>query len=148
MNLIRRGRPRRRSTSEERILVKEAEQFLSGDYACSLLLMGAPVPAWAWLDLLVHTSEDRLEARMAELLTLRRADPVCMLWQGAVALLIQELRDVSEQSGCRVGDLQEALVDELEARSGNAAAVLELGPSRFILEVRSVLERCQDGTDR
>lgn len=148
MGLIRRGRARWPPTGEEHILADEAERFLSGGLAGDLLALGAPVPAWAWLGFLAHTPEDELEVRAGEVLALGRADTVSLLWQGAVALLVEEIVHTSERSGCTVGDLQEALVVELGAGTGTAAAVLELGPSRFIDEVCSVLVRCRDGRDR
>ncbi len=76
------------------------------------------------------------------------ADTVSLLWQGAVALLVQEIVQTSAQVGCTVGDVQEALVVELETGTGTAAAALDAGPGRFIQEVCSVLVRCRDGGER
>jgi len=148
MSSMRRGRPRWRSTVEERILIEEVEHFLSGGLAADLLAIGVPVPAWAWLGFLAHTPEDELEVRAEAVFTMGPADAASLLWQGAVALLVQEIVDTSKQSGCTVGDLQRALMVELEARPGRGALTVDPGTGRFIQEVCSVLVHCRDGGDR
>jgi len=145
MSPIRRGRSRWRPSSVGELLVDEAEQFLSGDYVRNLLALSLPVPAWAWLGFLAHSPEDELEARAHELLAMGRVDRDLLLWQGAVALLVEEIVHTSQQVGCTVGDVQEALVVELEARAGSVASMMGQEPSRFIQEVCSVLVRCRDG---
>ena len=147
MSPIRGRWSRWRPTAVGQLLVDETEQFLSGGYAGNLLAFGAPVPAWAWLGLLAHTPEDELEARAEAVLDMGRTDTASLLWQGAVALLVQEIVHTSKQIGCTVGDLQEALVVELEARTGSVASTMDLEPSRFIQDVCSVLARCRGGGD-
>jgi hypothetical protein len=60
--------------------------------------------------------------------------------------LVQEIVHTSKQIGCTVGDLQEALVVELEARTGSVASTMDLEPSRFIQDVCSAA-RCRGGGD-
>jgi hypothetical protein len=108
MSPIRGRWSRWRPTAVGQLLVDETEQFLSGGYAGNLLAIGAPVPAWAWLGLLAHTPEDELEARAEAVLDMGRNDTASVLWQGAVALLVEEIVHTSKQIGCTVGDLQEA----------------------------------------
>ena len=148
MGLIRRVRFGRRPTDEERILVIETEQFLSGGLAADLLARGAPVPAWAWLGFLAHTPEDELEFRADELLGAGPPLAISFAWQGAVSLLVQEIVATAEPSGRTVGDLQEALVVELEARSHPAGGAVDRGPEGLIQDVCSVLVRCRDGRER
>lgn len=147
MSPIRRERSRWRPTPDGKILAEEAEQFLNGELAGELLVVGAPVPAWAWLAFLAHTRESELELRLDELVHLGRFDTNSLLWQGAVALLVQEMVHTAERSGCTIGDLQETLVAVLEAESGRAAAIEHLGPHGFVQMVCSVLVRCRHGAD-
>lgn len=145
---LKRWRPvRRRSTTEERRFVEEAELFLRGEYAEHLLDEGCTVPEWAWLSLLTHTPGDILAERVAGLLTSGKSDGVAVLWQAAVSLLAQEMVNTAERRDCSIASLQRALTVELETGGGPSPTVAIMGPVRFIQDVRSVLACCRGNCD-
>jgi len=63
-----------------------------------------------------------------EVLAMGRADPVSLLSHGAVMLLVQEMVTTSKLSGCTIGDVQEALVVELETGRRRLHVWPEQGP--------------------
>jgi hypothetical protein len=91
-------------------LVDECEAFLSGHLAERLSTDG-PLPAWVWINLLAHASEEELRAECKR--TPRG------LWEAHRARLAGEVLDLAATSGS-LGDLQrQALIPlELDLASG------------------------------
>jgi hypothetical protein len=78
-----------RSRAWERALVAECEAFFSGRSAQYLDNQNRPVPAWAWLNLLAHGSEEDIAAVAAGESEPPRSTSATSVWRQALAFLAQ-----------------------------------------------------------
>ncbi len=125
-------------TVQARRLVHECESLLVGYYARELQARRVPVPPWAWVSALAHSSEDQL-VELARTDAGKRGPPdPAGRWETAVAFLAAELLSTADRCGCPVGDLQRQVVLPFEL--GTATSVtgaLSINVAEF---VRAVLE--------
>jgi hypothetical protein len=113
-----------------RELVEECEAFLEGRLVERLVDIGAPVPAWAWTNLLAHGTPEQLADP-----PIHGRRPGCALWawsQGR-ALLAAEVLDRAAASGTLRTLQREVLVPlELELMSDASIAIGAVRPNRWV----------------
>jgi len=109
------------------ILIRECEDFLSGNLARDLISAGGTVPDWAWLNLLAHASEAELRIFAQEeysegLLSIYDA------WRYAEYGTACAVLAASEACGCSVEEIQRCVLIPLELE---LATVNEISPDKF-----------------
>jgi len=128
-------------------LVRECECFLTGRYASVMHSQGLPVPDWAWVSVLTHAPAEQLVTYAARAHKKRTRTRMPLQWQGAVALLAQELLITAEITGCSVEDLQRSILLGMELQySRPARGVTATDPSRMFKEVQRAFGRFRDGS--
>jgi len=135
--------------SQGRRLVAECESFLVGEFPSVLEDEGLPVPEWAWLSMLAHAPADRLVRPMDGETRGRFRGHLNVVWLRAVALLAQELVMVADRTGCTVEELQHDVLLDVELRwERPLPGTPEMGPSRFVEEVRNAIHRFRGSSRR
>jgi len=114
-------------------LVADCEAFLLGRYAEELSARGAPVPVWAWTNLLAHGSEEDLAASAASLGS-AGASP----WRAARARLAGELLSATGPD-CALTELQGAVLAPLELSLAAREAVERWDRRTWLSTVRAAL---------
>ena len=96
-------------------LAFECELVLSGRYAPLLLAEGGIVPAWAWVGVLAHASEDDLQA-WASAVAADEDDELSGTaeWVEAVAFLAREIRAHIRSTSVTLDQLQRTKLVPLE----------------------------------
>jgi len=135
--------------SQGRQLVVECGSFLVGELPSVLEDEGLPVPEWAWLSMLAHAPADRLVRPMDGGNRGRVRGHLNVVWLRAVALLAQELFMVADRMGCTVEELQHDVLLDVELNwERPLPGTPEMGPSRFVEEVRNALHRFRGSSRR
>jgi hypothetical protein len=88
-------------------MVQECEAFLAGAYAELMLDRDAPVPVWAWMNLLAHGTEDQLRACAHTAPSLHR-------WRQARAYLAGELVNLVDRGALCLPEFQSQVLIPLE----------------------------------
>lgn len=96
------------------VLGDECEAFLAGSYAARAGEWGWPIPAWAWVNLLAHSSESELR-RIADAGPPSSTDPAARRWWLAVSRLAGRVLQEVERSGLRLQFVQDVLLGTLES---------------------------------
>jgi hypothetical protein len=124
-------RPERRALAAE--LVADCEAFLLGRYAERLSELGAPVPVWAWTNLLAHGSEDDLRAAAASLGAAGSG-----AWHSARARIAEELL-AATGPGISIAGLQAAVLAPLEVSLAAREEVDRWDRRTWLATVRAAL---------
>lgn len=124
-------RPDRKALAAE--LIADCEAFLLGSFAERLSERGAPVPVWAWTNLLAHGSEDDLRVAAASLGAAGSG-----AWHSARARIAEELLETTG-SGLSVADLQAAVLAPLELSLAGREEVERWDRRTWLATVRAAL---------
>lgn len=117
------------ASPEAILLVAECEAVLQGRYAEWLQRVGGDVPPWAWLNLLVHGSEEDLR-QIAQSV----AEP--NVWHQARRYLACELLDATEAPGSvRLEELQRQLLLPIELEAMRAGWTASWTPRGVVIGV-------------
>jgi len=126
-----------RSRIWERELVVDCEAFFSGHYAQYLANENRPVPVWARLNVLAHSSEDEITALAVG--EPRGTFPCSLVWEQALAFLAQEVMSETTRRGCPLADLQRSTLVPLELEFARLRAQSFVEPAKFVASVLSAL---------
>lgn len=130
-----RWRRRRHEAADAEELAAECEAFLAGRYAERVEDLPAPVPVWAWTNLLAHGSAEDLRAATV---TPRRAAAGVRSWHSARAYLAVEVIEAAERYGS-LSELQESVLVPLELSLAGRAHVDHWSCNRWVRTVRAAL---------
>lgn len=118
----------------EEAFVVECERFLEGRFAEHLATSGGPVPAWAWLNLLAHGSEERLR-----IMSCIRIDPTTgPSWGRALARLADEVLAEADRERSLL-TVQLSVLVPLELYLVARPEMAALGPDELVARVRAAL---------
>lgn len=95
-------------------IADECEAFLAGRYAESSLDWSWPVPAWAWVNLLAHSSAEDLRAMAAGRPPARISLPTRRWWE-VVSDLAGRVLDEARRTAVAVPELQARALCALES---------------------------------
>ena len=112
-------------------LAGECEAFLAGAYADHLVDQVQVVPAWAWLNLLAHGTEDQVR----EAATTFGARG----WPGARRCLAGELIDIVDSGLAPLDLLQRACLVPLELELAARPSAMRWSPAQLVAAVLDVL---------
>jgi hypothetical protein len=117
-------------------LIGEAEAVLAGRYAEHLESGQRPVPAWAWVNLLAHGTEEGLREARARL-----GEPgASQRWRDARGYLAGEILGVVEVGGIPLDELQREVLVPFELRLAGRDRSRPLTPSDVVNAVTAILE--------
>lgn len=88
-------------------MVEECEAFFAGTFVELCEERATPVPAWAWMNLLAHGTEDQLSVGITQ-------HPSAGRWRHARAFLAGELLDVTDGGRPRLPEFQHDVLVPLE----------------------------------
>jgi hypothetical protein len=129
-----------RSRTWERVLVAECEAFLSGHSAQYFDQHNRPVPAWAWLNLLAHGTDDEIAALASGgPQPALPASETTAVWFQAVSLLGQELMIQATRRGRSLAELQRWTLVPLELELAGPRAPSSVKPAALVTSVLSAL---------
>jgi hypothetical protein len=97
----------RRDDPEAAELVEDCEAFLDGLYAELCESRGAPVPVWAWMNLLAHGTEEQLRTCVIP-------HPSGSAWHQARRFLACELLDATTGGRTSLAELQRDVLVPIE----------------------------------
>lgn len=121
------------SGDDAAVLVAECEQMLAGHTAGVLARDGAPVPTWAWINLLAHGSELEIRA-------IARTRPAGDGWLEAQGYLASEMMALVEAGCTTLAELQRDVVLPIELEAMGSGDAGEPSPPQLILRVLSGLD--------
>jgi hypothetical protein len=116
-------------------LAAECEAFLSGGYTEYLEDRGAPIPAWAWTNLLAHATEQEIRGKLSASGPRARA---AARWRHACAYVAGEAIDLAEQRGS-LSELQATVLMPLELELIARREAASWGPGRWVAAVMAAL---------
>ena len=128
---------------EGRQLVHECEAFLTGRFAWVLEGEQRAIPAWAWCNVLAHSSEEQLAAVAAG--GLLGAFTGAGAWERGVCFLARELLAQAAERDCRPGEVQRESLVPLELEMTRDLGLVETGPGLFVMRVVAALGRRHAG---
>ena len=128
-----------------RELVDGCEAFLTGQYVVHRRVNRAPVPVWAWTNLLAHATE--VELRSAHRVRGGRADRGHgRSWAVAQRVAIDEVLLAAERGGGLTA-VQQATLIPLEQRLVSLYGVATWSPNRWLVEIHSALDPPRERND-
>jgi hypothetical protein len=128
-----------RSRAWERALVAECEAFFSGRSAQYLDNQNRPIPAWAWLNLLVHGSEGDIAVLAAGETEPIRPTSATSVWRQALAFLAQELLNQATRQGRPLAELQRSTLVPIDLELAGPRAPTSMKPAALVTSVLRAL---------
>lgn len=112
-------------------LAAECEAFLAGHYADHLVREVQIVPAWAWMNLIAHGTEDQIREAATTF--------VARGWPGASRFLAGELIDLVESGLEPLDELQRSYLVPLELELASLPWTARWSPAQLVAAVLATL---------
>jgi hypothetical protein len=116
-------------------LTAECEAFLSGGYTRYLEDRGAPIPVWAWTNLLAHATEQEIRSMVSASGPRARASA---RWRDACSYVAGEVLDLAERRGS-LCELQATVLMPLELELMSRREAASWAPGQWVAAVMAIL---------